>query len=108
MATATDVIASLKQAADAASNAYDAAVAANPDGDFKALHKAKMAAADAAAAAIGKALTGDPAVTAAQKNLDAATADLNSKLATLKDLATWLGLLNNLVSLVTTLSRFLA
>jgi len=107
MPTTEDVMASLNAADQAANDAYNAAVAANPDGDLKTLHQARMKTADALATAIGKALNSDPAVTAAQQALDTATADINAKLATLKNLAAWLALLNNLASLAADLAKFL-
>ena len=101
------MIASLSNAANAADDAYNAAVAANPSGDFRALHHAKMQAAEAAAAAIGKALTADAGVAAAQKDLDAATADINNKLAALQDTQAWLNLLNNVAALTAKAGAFL-
>lgn len=107
MPTAADVLASLNAAADAASDAFDAAVAANPAGNLAPLEQAKMKAVDAAASAINKALSGDPAtVTAAQTALDNATTDIKGKLATLEDIQQWLTLLNNLVSLAATVAKF--
>jgi len=108
MPTATDVIASLSNAADAADAAFDAAVAANPASDFRELHHAKMKTADAAAAAIGKALSNHASVATAQQELDAVIREINGKLATLKDLAAWLALLNELSSLALQVGRCLA
>ncbi len=67
MPTAVEVAQSLQRAADAASDAFDAAVAANRNGNFAKLHDAKITAADLAAAAINKALDGDPAVAGSQQ-----------------------------------------
>jgi hypothetical protein len=106
MPTIDEVIASLNNAANAADDAYDAAVAADPSGDFRALHEAKLQAVEAAAAAIGKALTGDAGVAAALKDLDAATAAINNKLAALQDTQAWLSLLNNLALLAVKVGAF--
>ncbi len=107
MPTAVEVAQSLQQAADAASDAFDAAVAANPSGDFSKLHDARIKAAALAAAAINKALDGDPAVADIQKKLDAVTNEIRSKLGTLREIQQFLGLLNQLVHLATQVSRFL-
>jgi hypothetical protein len=107
MPTAVEVAQSLQQAADAASDAFDAAVAANPNGNFAKLHDAKITAADLAAAAINKALDGDPVVADIQKQLDAITDEIRSKLDTLKEIQPWLELLNELVQSATQVSRFL-
>ncbi len=106
MPSAADVAASLTAAATNARKAYNAAVAANPDGNFGPLYAAQMTAANAAAAAIDKALNSDPAVAKAQADLDKATQDIKSKLDTLTDIQQWLTLLNNLATLATTVSKF--
>jgi hypothetical protein len=107
MLTAIDVVTKLNAAADAASDAFDAAVAADPAGNLHAIHAAKMKAANAAATAINKALNGDPAVAAVCKQLDDATSDVKGKLATLKNIQQWAALLDHLASLTTTAAKFL-
>jgi regulator of sirC expression with transglutaminase-like and TPR domain len=106
MPTAVEVVQSLQQAADAASDAFDAAVAANPSGDFSKLHDAKVKAVALAAAAINKALDGDPAVADIQKQLDAVTNEIRSKLDTLQEIQQFLRLLNELVRFATQVSKF--
>jgi hypothetical protein len=107
MPTAEQVAASLASAASTARQAYNAAVAANPTGNFGQLYMAEMAAASQAAAAINKALDDDPEVTQAQAALDAAVKSINGQLNTLKTVNQWLTLLNNLVVLATKLASFL-
>jgi len=106
MPTAVEVAQSLQQAADAASDAFDAAVAADPDGDFSKLHDAKIRAAALAAAAINKALDGDPAVADIQKKLDAVTNEIRRKLDTLQEIQQSLRLLDELVQLATQVCKF--
>jgi hypothetical protein len=106
--TAADVVASLGAAADAARQAYWAALAANPAADLSQLYKHEMSAYALWSDAEDKALKNDPAVQAAQAALDAATAKVRSSLATLKDISQWLQLLDGLVNLATSVSKFLA
>lgn len=107
MPTAVEVARSLKQAADVASDAFDAAVAANPNGDFRRLHDAKIKAAALAAAAIDKALNGDPAVADVQRKLDAVTNEIRTKLDTLRGTEQFLQLLDELVIFAVQSSKFL-
>jgi len=101
-----DVVASLAAAADAARQAYMAALAANPDADLSNLYKDEMAAAAIWSDAENKALTADPAVAAAQAELDAATKNIRDNLATLQDIVKWIQFLDELVKLATTMSKF--
>jgi|GEM_PF-2056851 hypothetical protein len=104
--TTADLVASLAAAADAARQAYMAALAANPGADLSKLYKDEMAAAAIWSDAEDKALNADPAVTAAQTALDSATKDIKNKLGTLKDIAQWTKVLDGLVNLATSVSKF--
>jgi hypothetical protein len=104
--SAADIVASLGSAADAARQAYLAALAANPAADLSELYKKEMAAAAIWSAAENKALNGDPKVKAAQAALDAAAQNTRSKLGTLKDVAQWINLVDGLVQLAMAVSKF--
>ena len=105
-----EVVKSLKDAADAAQLACEAAQAANPaadpSGDLSKLYKAEMKAAAMWSTAEKQAFNADPAVAAAQAALDAATKDIRNQLGTLKDIAQWVKALDELVNLATTVSKF--
>ena len=106
--TSDTVLTSLAAAADAARQAYLAALAANPGADLGQLYAKEMAALAAWSGAEKKALTKDPAVAQAQADLDAATKVIRSELATIKNISTWLNLLDSLVKLATTVGKFFA
>ena len=101
-----DVVASLAAAADAARQAYLVALAANPSADLSKLYRAEMAAEALWSTAERKALIADPAVADAQASLDAATKDIRNELGTLKDIATWIQVLDGLVTLATSVGKF--
>lgn len=101
-----DVVASLAAAADAARQAYLKALAANPAADLSKLYKDEMTAAAIWSAAEKQALTADPAVAKAQADLDAATENIRNKLDTLKDIEQWIQVLDGLVNLATSVSKF--
>lgn len=104
--TADDVVASLASAADAARQAYLAALAANPGADLGTLYAKEMAAQALWSEAENKALNGNPGVKTAQAALDAATQQIRNKLGTLKDVDQWINLVDGLVQLATTVSKF--
>jgi len=104
--TAQSVLATLAAAADAARQAYMMTLQANPGADLSQLYAKEMAAARAWSEAEGKALGNDPAVVAAQKDLDSATQVIRNELSTIKNISSWLTLLDNLVKLATTVSSF--
>ena len=83
-----------------------AALAANPGADLSQLYAKEMAAAAAWSDAENKALNSDPAVAAAKANLDSATQVIRNELGTIKNVSTWLNLLDNLVNLATTVGSF--
>ncbi len=101
-----NVVASLAAAADAARQAYLVAMAANPAADLSQLYNAQMAAATIWSTAEEQALSADPAVAAVQAALEAATKDIHDKLGTLKDIAQWVQVLDGLVNLATSVSKF--
>jgi hypothetical protein len=101
-----DVLASLGAAADAARQVYLVALAANPGADLSGLYSAEMKALALWSVAEDKALNKDPAIASAQADLDAMTKVIRSELATIKNLSTWLTLLDNLVQLATTVGKF--
>jgi len=101
-----DVLDSLASAADAARQVYMAALVANPAADLSDLYRAEMKAAAIWAAAEDKALSNDPTIPAAQAKLDAATQGIRSELGTLKDVSTWLTVVNGLVQLAATVAKF--
>jgi hypothetical protein len=101
-----DVLDSLASAADAARQAYLAALDGNPGADLSDLYRAEMKALAIWSAAEDKALQNDPAIAAAQAELDAATQKIRSQLSTLQDVSTWLSLLNSLVQLAATVGKF--
>jgi hypothetical protein len=101
-----DVVSSLAAAAEAAHRAYMAALAANPEADLSELYKAEMRAAAMWSVAEDQALIADPAVEKAQKDLDEATKNIRNQLGTLKDISKWIQLLDGLVKLATTVSKF--
>jgi hypothetical protein len=101
------VLASLSAAADAARQAYMAALTSTPPGaDLSQLYAKEMAALNAWTTAEDKALSNDPAVAAAQASLDAATSDVRADLANFKDVATTLTVVDNLVKFATTVSAY--
>jgi hypothetical protein len=103
------VLASLGAAADAARQAYLAAMAANPGADLSQLYLKEMAAYQAWADAEAKALNQNAdaaALASAQAALDNATQVIRSELATIKNIATWLSLLDNLVQLAAKVAPF--
>jgi len=104
--SASEIVASLGAAADAARQAYLAALAANPGADLSDLYKNEMVAAAIWSAAENKALNGDPKVKAVQTALDAATQNTRNKLGTLKDVAQWIDLVDGLVQLAMAVSKF--
>jgi hypothetical protein len=106
--SAQDVLDSLASAADAARQAYLAALAANPGADLSDLYRAEMRATAIWSAAEDKALSNDPAIAAAQAKLDAITQNVRGQLATLKDVGTWLTLLNSLVHLAASVAKYFA
>ena len=106
--TTDSVVASLAAAADAARQAYLAALAANPGADLSKLYKYEMAALSVWSDAENKALNNDPAVQAAQIALDKATQTIRANLATLKDITQWVRLMDGLVNLATSVGKFLA
>ena len=101
-----DVVASLASAADAARQAYQVALEANPAADLSKLYKDEMTAAAIWSTAEDQALTADPAVASAQADLDAATKNIRNNLGTLKDITEWVQLLDGLVTLATIISKF--
>lgn len=107
-ADGADALASLAAAADAARQAYMAALAANPAADLSAVYTREMAALDAWSSATEKALTGNPAATAAQKDLDTATGGIRDDLATVKSIGDWVTRLDNLVKFATKLASYFA
>jgi hypothetical protein len=106
--TSDTVLASLAAAADAARQAYLAALAANPGADLGQLYAKEEAALAAWSAAEKKALMQDLNVAQAQADLDAATSVIRSELATIKNISTWLTLLDNLVKLAATVGKYFA
>lgn len=106
--SAVDIVSSLASAADAARQAYSAALAANPGADLSQLYASEMKALAAWSSAENKALNNDPAVSAAQASLDSATQVIRTELSTIKNIATWISLLDNLAKLATSLSGFFA
>ena len=107
--TQQSVLASLAAAADAARQAYMSALTANPGADLSQLYLKEMAAANAWSAAEAKALNAkDPGVTTAQAGLDSATQVIRNELGTIKNISTWLSLLDNLVRLATKVGTFFA
>jgi hypothetical protein len=104
--SASDIVASLGSAADAARQAYLVALAVNPAADLSELYKKEMTTAAIWSEAENKALNGDPNVKAAQTALDAATQTIRGKLGTLKDVAQWINLVDGLVQLAMALSKF--
>ena len=101
-----DVVASLAAAKDAAEQAYSIALAANPNADLSKLYDAWMAAETIWSTAELHALNADAVVAKAQADLDAATKEINNNLATLKDIAQWVKLLDGLVNLATAVGKF--
>ena len=106
--TTQQVLDSLASAADAARQAYMAALAANPGANLSSLYQAEMKATAIWSAAESKSLTNDPGIATAQASLDTATKDIRSQLATLTDIAGWLNLVNSLVQLASTVGKFFA
>ncbi|MFZ0053175.1 MAG: hypothetical protein WAK96_15475 [Desulfobaccales bacterium] len=103
----TDVVASLAAAKDAARQAYSIALAINPDDEnLSKLYDAWMAAETIWSTAELHALNADAVVAKAQADLDAATKEINNNLATLKDIAQWVKLLDGLVNLATAVGKF--
>lgn len=106
--TAADVIGSLAAAADAARQAYNAALAANPGADLSQLYTSEMKAMRIWSDAENKALTADASEAAnAQASLDALTTTVRSELSTIKNVASWATILDNLVSAATKAAGFL-
>jgi hypothetical protein len=105
---AADALASLAAAADAARQAYMAALRANPAADLSVVYIREMAALEAWSSATEKALTANPAVTAAQKALDTATSGIRGDLATVSAVGQWVTRLDNLVKLATKLASYFA
>ena len=105
--TAADVVQSLADAADAARQAYLTAQAANPSSNLTQLYLDEMKAASLYSDAEDKALSNDPTTAQAQKDLDAATKNIRTKLGDLKDIAQCLAALDQLVKLATTLSKLM-
>jgi len=103
---AESVLATLAAAADAARQAYMTALQANPGADLSQIYAKEMAAARAWSDAEVKALGNDSAVVAAQKDLASATQVIRNELSTIKNISSWLTLLDNLVKLATTVSSF--
>ena len=103
-----DVLASLGAAADAARQAYLAALAANPAADLSGLYDSEMKAYALWSDAQAKALGNDPAIATATAKLDAATQVIRNELGTIKNVSTWLSLLDNLVQLAGTVAGFFA
>jgi len=104
--TAEDVLASLGKAADVARQAYMSALAANPGADLSGLYSAEMEALDIWSEAEDKALDDDPGIPASKAALDTATEKIRGQLGTLKDIGSWLTLLDNLVQLAATVGKF--
>lgn len=100
------VVASLASAADAARQAYLTALEANPGADLSDLYKQEIAAQTAWSAATAKALTANPAIAAAQKALDAATAAIRNDLNTVTAITQWVSRLDNLVQLATKVAGY--
>ena len=106
--TAESVLASLAAAADAARQAYMAALQANPGADLSQLYAKEMKAAHVWSDAEAKVLANDPAVAAAQASLDSATQVIKNELSTIKNISTWVTLIDNLVTLATKVASFFA
>jgi len=104
--TTESVLASLAAAADAARQAYMTALQANPGADLSQLYAKEMAAARVWSDAEVKALGPDPAVAVAQTSLDAATQVIRNELSTIKNISSWVTLLDNLVTLATKVASF--
>ncbi len=105
--TTENLLASLASAADAARQAYLTAAAANPGADLSQLYLKEMAALAAYSDAEDKALDAtDPNIGKAQGNLDAATQMIRKELSTITNLSSWLTILDNLVNLAATVSKF--
>lgn len=103
-----DVVASLAAAADAARQVYMAAAAANPGADLSKLYMMEMSIVAAWSTAETKALQANAAVAKAQKDLDTQTGIIRSEIASIKNLGTWLSLVDSLVKLATTVAGFFA
>lgn len=107
MPSQDDVLNSLSRAADAARQAYMTAQGANPGADLSKLYAQEMAALDAWSEAEDKALDGAaPGLAAAQTSLDAITTYVRGDLAKMKNVATCLQALDNLVKAATSLAAF--
>lgn len=106
--TPQSVLASLSAAADAARQAYFAALAANPGADLSQLYAKEMAALAVWSDAEDKALKDDPTVATAQKELDSAVQIIRNELSTIKNISAWLILLDNLVKLATSVGAYFA
>lgn len=102
------VLASLAAAADAARQAYFAALAANPGADLSQLYSAEMQAAALWSQAQDQALTNNSDVAAAQAKLDAATQAIRNQLGTLTDVSSWITVVANVVQLATTVAKCFA
>jgi hypothetical protein len=102
----TEVLGSLKDAADAAHSAFLAAAASNST-RAKALWVDSITVTNAYLAALNQALQGDPAdIQAAKTALDAATQDINNKLSTLTNVTAAANLISKLLGLVTSVAKF--
>jgi len=106
MPDSASILSSLAAAADAARQAYMAALAANPGQDLSAIYAQEMAALNAWSSATAKALGANPAVKTAQVALDAATNGIRGDLATVKAVATWVTRLDNLVQLAAKVAAY--
>jgi hypothetical protein len=85
-----------------------AALAANPGADLSQLYMKEMVALRVWSTAENQALKNDPAIGTAQNDLDSATKIIRNGLSTIKDISTWLSLLDNLVKLADTVGSFFA
>ena len=102
------VLNSLGTAAHAAFQAYQAVQSANPGGDTSQLYMKWQTLSALYAQAAAKALTQDPAVAAAQSQLDAMTRTITAELKSIQNIASWVTIVDNLVQMATTVAKFFA
>ena len=106
--TASETLNSLASAADAARQVYMTAFAANPGADLSQLYLKEMEALAVWSSAQAKALKDDSEITKAKSDLDALTQTIKDELSTIKNVSTWMTLLDNLVKLATNVGTFFA
>ena len=104
--TDKETLDSLAAAADAARQVYLTALAANPGADLSKLYLQEMAALAIWSSAQSKSLNGDLAVSQAKSDLDALTQTLKNELTTIKNVSTWITLVDNLVKLAGSVGAF--